>query len=216
MVAGSALILAACEPAGTGDEAVNEPAPAPDTQSEERASPDAEARALNAAIQSGAEELLWLEEVEGEEALAFASAQNERSLGHLQADPRYQQLYDSALEVLESTDRIPYVSVRGGELWNFWQDAQNTHGLWRRTTLESYESGNTQWDVVLDLDALAEEEGRNWVWQGSSCLAPEYNRCILTLSDGGSDAAVRREWDMETRSFVEGGFEIDATKGSTA
>jgi prolyl oligopeptidase len=217
MVAGSALLLAACEPAGeTGDATVTETAPASDARSEERAGVDAEARALNAAIQSGSEELLWLEEVEGEEALAFAQAQNERSLGLLQADPRYQQHYDRALEVLESTDRIPYVSVRGGELWNFRQDANNTHGLWRRTTLESYETDNPEWDVVLDLDALAEEEDRNWVWRGSSCLAPDYNRCILTLSDGGSDAAVRREWDMETRSFVEGGFEIPATKGSTA
>jgi prolyl oligopeptidase len=216
MAASSALLLAACEPTGNGDVPVNDPVPAADTESTEREGPDAEARALNAAIQSGSEDLLWLEEVEGEDALAFAQAQNERSLGHLQADPRYQQLHDRALEVLESTDRIPYVSVRGGELWNYWQDAQNTHGLWRRTTLESYETDSPEWDVVLDLDALADEEDRNWVWRGSSCLAPEYRHCILTLSDGGSDAAVRREWDMETRSFVEGGFEIPATKGSTA
>lgn len=216
MAASSALLLAACEPAGNGDVPVNDPVPAADTESTERAGLDAEARALNAAIQSGSEELLWLEEVEGEDALAFAQAQNQRSLGHFQADPRYQQLHDRALEVLESTDRIPYVSVRGGELWNYWQDAQNTHGLWRRTTLESYETDSPEWDVVLDLDTLADEEDRNWVWRGSSCLAPEYRHCILTLSDGGSDAAVRREWDMETRSFVEGGFEIPATKGSTA
>ncbi|WP_429912629.1 prolyl oligopeptidase family serine peptidase [Glycocaulis sp.] len=216
MVAGPALLLAACDPAGNGDVTVNETAASSHSQSEERAGVDAEARALNAAIQSGSEELLWLEEVEGEEALAFARAQNERSLGHLQADPRYQQHYDRALEVLESTDRIPFVTVRGGELWNFWQDAQNTHGLWRRTTLESYETANPEWDVVLDLDALADEEGRNWVWRGSSCLAPDYRHCMLTLSDGGSDAAHIREWDMESRSFVEDGFVVPPTKGTTA
>ncbi len=172
--------------------------------------------ALNAAIQAEEEELLWLEEVEGEEALAFARAMNERSLERLQSDPRYQTLYDEALEILESDDRIPFVSVRGGELWNFWRDANNTHGLWRKTTLDSYMTDAPEWDVVLDVDQLAEAEGSNWVWGGSSCLGPDYRHCMITLSDGGSDASHRREFDMETRSFVEDGFVIPETKGSTA
>lgn len=175
-----------------------------------------EARALNAAIQAEEEHLLWTEEVEGDEALAFATAQNERSLARLQSDPRYQQLYDAALEILESDARIPYVGVRGGELWNFWRDANNTHGLWRRTTLDSYMSDATEWDIVLDVDALAEAEGKNWVWRGSNCLSPDYRLCLITLSDGGSDAAHIREWDMETRSFVEDGFVIPETKGSAS
>jgi prolyl oligopeptidase len=172
--------------------------------------------ALNAAIQAEEEELLWLEEVEGDEALAFARAMNERSLDRLQSDPRYQTLYDEALEILESDDRIPFVSVRGGELWNFWRDANNTHGLWRKTTLDSYMTDAPEWDVVLDVDQLAEAEDRNWVWGGSSCLSPDYRHCMITLSDGGSDASHRREFDMESRSFVEDGFVIPETKGSTA
>jgi len=172
--------------------------------------------ALNASIQDESESLQWLEEVEGERALDFARAMNEQSLGELTGDARYEGLYEQALEVLQSTDRIPYVSVRGGELWNFWRDAQNIHGLWRKTSMESYASGDPEWDVVLDLDALAAEEGRNWVWQGSSCLGPDYRRCMITLSDGGSDASVRREFDIEARAFVEDGFVIPQTKGGTA
>ncbi|MCP2679940.1 prolyl oligopeptidase family serine peptidase [Maricaulaceae bacterium NA33B04] len=204
----AALAIAACSPSGESEGDTM-------TETAEAEVPAAGAE-LNAAIQAETESLVWLEEVEGERALEFAMGMNEPTLERLQADPRYQELKDSALEVLQSSDRIAYVGVRGGELWNFWRDADNTHGLWRKTTVESYATDNPEWDVVLDLDALADEEDKNWVWRGSSCLAPDYNRCILTLSDGGSDAAVRREWDMETRSFVEDGFEIEETKGSTA
>ena len=176
----------------------------------------ADGMALNAAIQAETETLAWLEEVEGEQALAFATGMNERTLERLQSDPRYSVIYDRALEVLQSADRIPYVSVRGGELWNFWRDGENIHGLWRKTTPESYATATPEWDVVLDLDALSDAEGKNWVWRGADCLAPDYARCMITLSDGGSDAAVTREWDMATRSFVEGGFEIPQTKGQAA
>ncbi len=156
---------------------------------------------------------VWLEEVEGERALEWVEGQNERTFERLQGDPRYQDLYDAALEIYQSNDRIAYGSYQNGYIWNFWQDAQNTHGLWRRTSLESYLSDNPEWEVVLDLDALAEEEGVNWVWQGSNCLSPDYRRCIITLSDGGQDASVRREFDLETRTFVEDGFISPEAKG---
>ena len=210
-VALAALAIAACSPA----EDTTTVTDTADTETPE-ATTEVPGAALNAAIQAEEETLAFLEEVEGEEALAFAQSLNEPTLERLTSDSRYQGLYDGALEILQSQDRIAYVGVRGGELWNFWRDADNTHGLWRKTTMESYATDNPEWDVVLDLDALADAEDKNWVWRGSSCLGPDYRHCMITLSDGGSDAAVRREWDMETRSFVEGGFEIEETKGATA
>lgn len=159
---------------------------------------------------------VWLEEVEGEEALEWVEGQNERTFARLQGDERYQGLYDQALEIYQSEDRIPYGSYYGGYVWNLWQDAENTHGLWRRTTLESYLTDAPDWDVVLDLDALSETEETNWVWRGANCLAPDYDRCILTLSDGGSDAAVRREFDISDRAFVEGGFVTPEAKGGVS
>ena len=220
--AAAVLALAACSPSqdDTQGDAMSEAQSeiAADTGSETASAPEAndEALALNAAIQSEEESLTWLEEVEGERALDFARSMNERTLDRLQSDPRYDVLYERALEVLNSADRIPYVGVRGGELWNFWRDAENTHGLWRKTSAESYATDSPQWEVVLDLDALADVEDKNWVWRGANCLAPDYKRCLVTLSDGGSDAAVTREWDMESRSFVEDGFYIPETKGSAA
>ncbi|TGY89305.1 S9 family peptidase [Marinicauda algicola] len=205
------LALAACEQPETDTETET----AETEQAGMTQDPPAEGVALNTAIQNGETPLTFLEEVEGEAALTFAREANEKSLGRLQADPRYDTLFNEALEILQSDARIPYVSVRGGALYNFWQDSEHTHGLWRRTTLESYLTDSPQWEVVLDLDALAEEEGRNWVWRGADCLPPAYDRCILTLSDGGSDAAVRREFDVATQSFVDGGFVVEETKGST-
>jgi len=156
---------------------------------------------------------VWLEEVEGTEAMAWVEGQNERTYERLQGDALYQELFDEALSIYESNDRIPYGSFYAGYVWNFWQDGENTHGLWRRTTLESYLTDTPDWDVILDLDALSDTEGRNWVWRGSNCLAPDYDRCILTLSDGGSDAAVRREFLISERAFVEDGFITPESKG---
>src|ERR1700754_5131329 len=72
----------------------------------------------------------WLEEVHGAKQLAWVKDQNARSLAPLKADPRYQKNYDSVLEVLDATDRIPMGTLRGGNVYNFWQDAKNPKGLW--------------------------------------------------------------------------------------
>ena len=157
---------------------------------------------------------LWLEEVEGEEALAKVRGWNERSLARLKADPRYQQFYDAALEVVNSQDKIAYVTQRGDHLYNFWQDDTHVRGLWRRTTLDSYLSDSPDWETVIDFDKLAADEDANWVYKGVNCLGPDYARCIVNLSDGGKDAVVRREFDMTTKSWVEDGFVTEESKGT--
>jgi len=65
---------------------------------------------------------LYLEEVLGEKALDEVKAWNKRSLDELKADSRYQTFYQDALTILQSKDKIPYVSYRNGEVHNFWQD----------------------------------------------------------------------------------------------
>lgn len=149
---------------------------------------------------------LWLEDVEGEEALSWVEVQNAASLGYLEALPTFEPLYERNLEIYDSAERIASPALVGEYVYNYWKDATNKRGLWRRTSLEDYVSGNATWDVVLDLDALAMEEDEDWVWKGSSCLRPEYRRCLLYLSRGGADAVVIREFDAETRSFVDDGF----------
>ncbi len=156
---------------------------------------------------------LWLEDVEGEKALDWVRSQNAASKDSLESLEGFAQLRDDLRAILDSNDKIPFVREMGGYLYNFWQDANNPRGLWRRTTLESYRSAAPEWELILDLDALNKAEGENWVWAGSDCLRPEYTRCLLSLSRGGADANVTREFDIATKSFVEGGFFRPEAKG---
>jgi len=159
---------------------------------------------------------IWLEEVKGEEALDWVRARNEVTMTAFGADARFAENEQVALDLLNAKDRIPYGRVRGGQVYNFWQDETNTRGLWRRASLASYKTDTPEWEVLIDMDALAKAEDKNWVYHGVNCLAPDYSRCMVTLSPGGSDAAVLREFDLETLSFVEDGFFVDEAKNSFA
>ncbi|MEO1642974.1 MAG: prolyl oligopeptidase family serine peptidase [Pseudomonadota bacterium] len=200
----AALLATACSPGSTTAEAETE------TGSE-----------VIDTIETAAETdpLIWMEAVEGEEALAWVEGQNERSLAEIQAHPLYQDNLDKMTELVTSNDRIPYGSIRDGMVYNFWQDATNVRGLWRRTTLESYKTDAPEWQTVLDFDKLAEDEGKNWVFKGSNCFKPDgadKTLCFVALSDGGKDAVINREFDLDAKAFVEGGFETPEAKQSLA
>jgi len=158
----------------------------------------------------------WLEEIKGERALAWARNENSRSLGELQADPRYARFQAQALEILQARDRIPAVAMRPDGLYNFWQDATHVRGIVRRTTLASYRTETPQWETVLDIDALARADGKSWVYQGMQCLPPEERLCLVNLSEGGTDANVLREFDTRAGRFVEGGFSLPEGKQDVA
>lgn len=159
---------------------------------------------------------LYLEEVLGDKALSEVKTWNTRTLNALTANPLYQQLESEALTILQSKDKIPYVSFRAGEVFNFWQDADHVRGIWRKATLDRYLSGDTDWQTILDIDALSDAEGKNWVYKGVDCLQPEYERCMLSLSDGGKDAVVLREFDTKTGKFVKDGFVSPESKGGAS
>ncbi len=154
---------------------------------------------------------VWLEDVHGAKPLAWAREQNAKSLAPLKADPRYQKNYDSVLSVLDATDRIPMGALRGSNVYNFWQDAQNPKGIWRRTSIAGYQTASPRWQVLLDVDALAKTESENWVFKGAGC-APGETRCLVRLSRGGGDAVVTREYDLATMKLMEGGFSLPEAK----
>ena len=155
---------------------------------------------------------LWLEDVEGERALAWAREQNARTLGELQGDARFAHFETEARNILEARDRIADPVPMGGKIYNFWQDDVQVRGLLRRTDWASYLAGTPNWETVLDVDALAAKDGKPWVTGMPDCLAPEYQRCLVRLSDGGRDAAIVREFDVEAKVFVDGGFELPEAK----
>jgi prolyl oligopeptidase len=154
---------------------------------------------------------LWLEDITGEDALAWVRSHNQPTLAEFEGD-RFEQMRSEALEVLDTEARIPYVRRRGDHLYNFWRDADNPRGLWRRTTLDSYRTEKPDWDVIIDVDAIAEADGEKWVWAGADVIEPDRTLALISLSRGGSDAAVVREFDMRTRKFVTDGFEVPEAK----
>ncbi|MEQ1491785.1 MAG: S9 family peptidase, partial [Terricaulis sp.] len=157
---------------------------------------------------------LWLEDVEGERALAWVHQQNDRSLPVLENDPRYAARLNAAMEVAQSRDRLPLGQIRGGYVYNFWQDPDHVRGIWRRARIDGYTANNPRWETVLDIDALATTENTNWVYQGANC-DPAGVRCLISLSNGGLDASTEREFDLTTRRFVDGGFLVPEAKSNT-
>ena len=163
--------------------------------------------------QLGPDPFLWLEDVTGDRALDWVRAHNEPTIAEFGGD-NFEQMRREALEVLDTDSRIPYVRRRGEYLYNFWRDATNPRGLWRRTTLDSYRTEDPDWDVLIDVDELAAQDDANWVWAGADVIEPDLTLALISLSRGGADATVVREFDMRTRQFVEDGFSLPEAKTS--
>ena len=158
----------------------------------------------------------WLEEIDGEDAIAWVESHNKRSIETLEAHPSFEKLHADALNILQSEERIAAPALVGDEVRNFWQDENNARGLWRQASLESYLNGAPEWETVLDIDQLAADEDENWVFAGAVGLAPDRTRTMVTLSRGGADAAVRREFDVAEKAFVDDGFNLPEAKGGVA
>ncbi len=159
---------------------------------------------------------IWLEDVDGERAMKWVRAENLKSLGVLEQDPRFATLHAEALAIAEATDRLPTPAFLGGQIYNFWQDATHVRGIWRRTSLADYRNAEPRWQTVLDLDALTAAEGSNWFWSGADCERPSATRCLIHLSDGGEDAFTAREFDVASSQFVKDGFQLPKGKQSVA
>jgi prolyl oligopeptidase len=158
---------------------------------------------------------LWLEEIDGERALAWVEAQNAATLARF-GDVRCAADRDALAAIYDRPDNIPLIARRGSRVFNFWKDAEHPRGLWRATSLESYRHERPQWDVLLDLDALATAEAEDWTWSGAATIPGSHDRAILMLSRGGADAVVLREFDVAAGRFVPEGFVLPEAKGGAA
>ena len=158
----------------------------------------------------------WLEDVEGAKSLDWVKARNAKAEAEIAGTPAFKSLEADIRAILDSDAKIPGVEKIGDYYYNFWKDKQHERGIWRRTTLAEYRKPDPKWETVLDLDALNAAEGTRWVWHGADCLRPKYQRCLVALSPGGSDADVTREFDLATKQFVEGGFFRPEAKGGLA
>ena len=155
---------------------------------------------------------VWLEDVWGKRSMDWVRAENARTAAVLEKDPRFQGLRAEAIRIAESPDRLPTPDLRGGLVYNFWQDKIHPQGILRRTTLADYKRPAPAWKTVLDVDALARRDGQKWVYHGLTGLYPGDRRVLVNLSAGGEDADTLREFDLEAGRFVTGGFALPRSK----
>jgi prolyl oligopeptidase len=174
------------------------------------------AAALTTRADEPADKFQWLEEVTGEKALTWVKERNAATKAELAETPEFKALNERLLKILDSKDRIPMISKHGQWFYNFWRDEKNKRGLWRRTTLEEYRKEKPNWETVLDLDELAAKEKENWVWGGANFLQPKHERCMISVSRGGADAKVVREFDVIKKEFVKDGFEVPEAKSQVS
>ncbi|NNH69524.1 S9 family peptidase [Nocardia uniformis] len=159
---------------------------------------------------------LWLEELDSPRVQEWIGKENARTLGVLEQEPDFADNLAHAKELNNAPDRIPLPLLEHGVVGNFWQDAEHPRGVFRETSRADYESPQPNWTTLLDLDAVAKEDGRNWVWKGMDCDPITHTRCLVRLSEGGEDAVTIREFDRTTRQFAKGGFVLPRSKQYTA
>ncbi|MEP6484771.1 MAG: prolyl oligopeptidase family serine peptidase [Rudaea sp.] len=159
---------------------------------------------------------LWLEETDSAKSMEWVKARNAETVNKYASSSQFNAMSDQILEVMDSKEKIPYLSKMGSFYYNFWRDKTHSRGVWRRTTLDEYRKAHPSWETVIDLDELAKTEKENWVWHGADCLRPDYTHCLIALSRGGADASVQREFDLKTKTWVKGGFNLPEAKSQTA
>lgn len=162
------------------------------------------------------DEDLYLEKIKGEKALSWVKGQNERSLRALKSHPRFEELKNYHLSLLQAKDKLVYGQLQGdSRVYNFWKDEKYKRGLLRRTSLKNYLSGNYQWEEILNVDALAKKEKENWIYKGGN-YHPKGRRVLMYFSRGGKDASVVREFDLVKKEFVKDGFYFPEARSSVS
>ena len=170
----------------------------------------------SAVFSQTADPYMWLEDVDSERSMEFVNQHNTGSVDVLNKLPTYQPIYDKCLEIYNSTDRIVYPTTYGDFIYNFWQDKEHVRGIWRRSPKADYIAGNPKWEILMDIDAMSETDGVKWVYKGAAGLYPKYDRFLVSLSNGGGDAVVIKEFDVNKKAFVENGFTVEEAKGGVS
>jgi prolyl oligopeptidase len=171
--------------------------------------------AVAASAQDAKDPYLWLEDIEGAKALDWVKKENAETDKLIRGRPGFENDRARAKAILDDDRQIAEPGeVMGDTIANFWRDADNPRGIWRQSPLDAYLAGKPVWTTLIDVDALGKTEKQSWVWHGADCLAPDYKRCLVSLSPGGTDADIVREWDRATKSFVNDGFTLPQAKSS--
>jgi prolyl oligopeptidase len=158
----------------------------------------------------------WLEDLTSDKALDWVQERNDASVAKLNKWMELADTKERLRRLYEPHDGIPRVEKRGRWYYNFTYDTEHPHGLWRRTSFDEYRREKPEWETVLDVETLGQTEKEHWFWAGANFLTPKCERCLVSLSRGGSDATVVREFDLITKEFVKDGFTLPEGKHDVA
>jgi len=152
----------------------------------------------------------WLEDATSTRTIAWVREQNQRVSRTLKANSRFEQYYDTALSVLRrknvATGDASSSILHGGWVYNILRDEVHPRGVWRRAPINSYTRGSPSWEPLLDVDALARQEGKALVLSSKAqCLG---ERCLLTFLLDGGFAAAHREFDLKSGTFPGQAFSL--------
>ncbi|NYH12889.1 prolyl oligopeptidase family serine peptidase [Paraburkholderia bryophila] len=159
---------------------------------------------------------LSLEDLDDADALAWVERQNASTRAAWCDNAEFEALKQQLADAYLPRER-PVIPDRWKDwAYDLWQDERNPKGIWRRTTWAAWRSGAPVWQTLLDFDALGAAEGTPWVCVELDILYPDGDRALITLSPGGSDALVVREFDIDAQQFADGGFAIAKAGKHTA
>ncbi|TCK44352.1 prolyl oligopeptidase [Paraburkholderia sp. BL8N3] len=155
---------------------------------------------------------ITLESLDSTKVDAWVGAQNDRTENEFGKTPAADALTARLAKAYTSQDRIVTCSRYGDWGYNTWQDDEHPLGIVRRTPWSAWLAGKPQWQTVLDVDSLnlnnIKDDDTRWALHDFDMLYPTWDRALVSLSPGGSDACIVREFDIESRAFVAGGFEL--------
>ena len=171
-----------------------------------------------AACSSGDKKYLNLEQIDAKPVLEWAKKESAATKNIMKSEPGFEAMRKSILVALESKDKVLYGTKRGEYFYNFWKDADNQRGLWRRVKFSEYTSGkkNLKWESLISFDELSKKENVKWVFKGVETLPASLNSdvVIVKLSNGGKDAFEAREFSLKTKKFLNKGLNLPEAKYS--
>lgn len=154
---------------------------------------------------------LWLE-AESDETAKWVDLQNATTHQHLVDTTEFEKRYANTLAHRISVSAFPKPTVVGKHIYHVFQDEKQVLGLLRRTSWQSYLTGAPEWEKVLDIDALAEQEQTRWNFKSIDCLSADSPRCFIGLASGGIDYVSYREFDLVKKAFIEDGYPAFVSK----
>jgi Serine proteases of the peptidase family S9A len=160
-------------------------------------------------------EFLWLEELNSAESLAWVQKENALSVEAMKTYSGFQQHLEEGVEIYSSKNQLGCREIHNNFVYKVDKSEKSPIGKWVRQPYEDFKRGSSDWELLIDFDEYSKEHGKMWSF-GYALFSPNNKRAMIKISLEDGDRRWSREFDMTTKKFVEGGFELPLSKVDTA